>query len=308
MGVIKSSLIYLIYSITTVLVMDFLTIPFETSGSRKRMRIFVFFYVFLTSFVKLYVSARFPAAGIAVQIFILLMMLTVKCLLGLSIRGIVTVYGLFFLVSIAGELFTMVTVGRILRFEITYRIQDTPGFLPVLFTSNLFQILLAGIYARMAAIRLSRRLQETERLPKAVGAESSAVMVICLQIAMFALIFLFRRELEYSRQVHFTILSAQFGFMLMGIYFCIVSWHDEKLRAMQEDLRAARQRNEAIYRYYQEQESRGRRLHQLNHDFNNLAAAALGMAENGEFDRAGQLLAEMERYVQKGNPAKQGGV
>lgn len=285
-------MVCLINAITMTIVISFLVLSLKFPKNKKKLALFLFLCAFLFSIVKTYLEGTGAFMIVFAPLLFLSLTFGVKKILKATIHQTLTICGLYFLISIAGDTIAVLLLREGMGLKILAPEGTAPGFFIALCLTNMIQIMFACLYAWKTMKHIKRQLEYTDDM------ECLTILVIITQFSMFCVIWVFRKEIYDYEKIKFILLSAQILFSLIAVCLFLMSRHDEKIGEMQREINAAEQRNEAFYQYYQEQENNEKRLRQLNHDFNNLMAAALGMAEKGEYERAAGLFQNMEQYCQ----------
>lgn len=283
-------IVCLINSITTTIVISFLALPLKSRQNRKRLVLFLLLSTFLFSILKPYVEDKGAVMIFFAPTIFLSLAVGVKIIMKASAYQTLTVCGLYFLISIAGDTIALFIIREGMGVTILYLEETSPGLFIALCLTSMIQITLACL----CSWKMMRHWDGTAR--RTDDRERLTGMVIVTQFAVFFVIWVLRKEILDFEKIKFILFSAQLLFSLVAVYLFLTSRRDKMIGEMQRALETAEQRNEAFYRYYQEQEYNERCLRQLNHDFNNLMTAALGMAEKGEYERAVELFESMEQY------------
>ena len=281
-----------INAITMTIVISFLVLSLKFTKNKKKLAFFLFLCAFLFSIVKPYLEGKGAIMILFAPLLFLSLVFGVNKILKATLHQTLTICGLYFLISIAGDTIAVLLLREGMGLKVLEPEVVAPEFFIALCLTNMIQIVLACLYAWKTMKHIKRQIEYTDDM------ERLTMLVIVTQFSMFCVIWVLRKEIYNYEKIKFILFSAQILFSLIAVCLFSMSRHDEKIGEMQRELNAAEQRNEAFYQYYQEQENNEKHLRQLNHDFNNLMAAALGMAERGEYERAARLFQNMEQYCQ----------
>lgn len=107
--------------------------------------------------------------------------------------------------------------------------------------------------------------------------------------------------LDYIRITVWMLVGA--GILVFGsFYFVKVQLHYEETKEMEVQIRKLELESQKEYDWYRQLEEKEKLLHQIRHDFNNHLATAYYLAQEGRWEQAKLLLAEMEQEMGEEEP------
>lgn len=251
----------------------------------------LFGFFLFTSYLKL----KLEYSGIYTLILYVLLIgligfLTNK-MLDKPFRFIARIFCLNMAIACLGDLIAFLVIRYLFRYQ-TLPSWNEPGGMEAIITSNLSQVLLAGVYGVFP-----RKKQEKGREEEQFSVIMS-VMATQTLILLWCMIFV-RMQLERLPYMVFIFAGFQGILGVLLLYWVRMAWKESSLLEKRERLAMLEKENAAVYAHYQEMGQAYASLHKLQHDFNNLMNTASFLAGEGEIKKAEQMFADVESMLKE---------
>ena len=274
------------------------TRPTTNNGSKRRLWLTYFAVFIVSGLCKWGISGAKLVSAFQLPFFVGILYWVTRKATEKSTVEILSVFGIFMLISLIADLFVLGVFHAIGRDVI--RIAGEFGsreFMQGSLLSYSVQVLLARAYRRLRE-RKGRWNDFDER-------KESRVLLLALVIQfLFLLWAVFLANLQNSKVVAdhmwYFYVALQIVFAA-GIVLLLVKYlRDGEIKWMQERISACERRTQLVFKHYAQIEGEYRRLHHLRHDFRNLLNAASGIASAGDIHRAEEILGELKRLLDEG--------
>lgn len=271
------------------------------------------FFVFIS-----YIKLKLEYSGIFTLVMYVLLISLIGYLtnkmLEKPFRFIARIFCLNMGIACLGDLIAFLVIRYIFLYK-TLPGWNEPGGIEAIITSNLSQVLIAGVFSVCAGKRQARRreegLGEMELGGVTLEGEMEQFSVLMTVMATQTLILLWcmifvRLQLEDLSYMVFIFVGFQGVLGVLLLYWLRVAWKESHILEKRERLALLEKENAAVYAHYKEMGQAYAGLHKLHHDFNNLINTACFLAREGDDKKAEQMFADVEIMLKEAQETRRG--